>query len=383
MSDRIVEADAIVIGAGIVGASCALRLAQRGLDVTVLEREAAPAGGSTGRSAAGVRHQFSDRVNVILSRESIAEYRSMPEAGYRPIGYLFYVPQAQWDAQLRAVALQRELGARVEVLTPQQATRLVPAHTEGIAGATWCADDGVVDPHGICMAWVAQARAIGVRFQMRSEVVALRRDGARWEARAGALRARAPLVVNAAGAWAGRVARLAGLEVPVQPARRMVFATGPLEAALRLPHPYPLTVDLATGLWLRSEGERLIFGLSNPADTGFAEGIDWPWLETAYEAALPRFPWFERLAIDRRASWWGYYEDTPDHNAILGWMPGVDGWINACGFSGHGVQQAAAVGRLIAQQALGEPTSIDVAALRIERFAAAPGGAAMAERLIV
>jgi sarcosine oxidase subunit beta len=162
----------------------------------------------------------------------------------------------------------------------------------------------------------------------------------------------------------------------------MVFATGPLEASLRLPHPYPLTVDLDSGLWFRSEGQRLIFGLSNPADTGFAEGIDWPWLETTYEAALPRFPWFERLAIDRRASWWGYYEDTPDHNAILGRMPGAAGWINACGFSGHGVQQAAAVGKLIAQEALGEPPSIGIESLRIERFASAArnGGA---ERLIV
>ena len=382
MRHRSVDADAIVIGAGIVGASCALRIAQRGLSVAVLEREPAPAGGSTGRSAAGVRHQFSDAVNVLLSRESIAHYRSMPAAGYRPIGYLFYVPPAQWEAQMRAVTLQRELGVQVEVLTPGQATRIVPARTESVAGATWCADDGIVDPHGICMDWVAQARSIGVHFEMGSEVVALGRDGARWEARTATLRARAPLVINAAGAWAGRVARLAGLEVPVAPARRMVFATGPLEASLRLPHPYPLTVDLDSGLWFRSEGQRLIFGLSNPADTGFAEGIDWPWLETTYEAALPRFPWFERLAIDRRASWWGYYEDTPDHNAILGRMPGAAGWINACGFSGHGVQQAAAVGKLVAQEALGEPPSIGIESLRIERFAGAARGGG-AERLIV
>ena len=396
MSVNVLNADAIVIGAGIVGASCALRLAERGLKVVVLERAAAPATGSTGRSAAGVRHQFSDAVNVMLSRDSIVEYRRMPEAGYLPIGYLFYVPEPLWEPQMRAVAMQRALGADVDVLTPEQAVRIVPANVEGLRGATYCRDDGVVDPHGICMTWVRQARELGVRFAFGCEVASLQHDGSAWQARAasgsgsgagsvgtGAATARAKLLVNAAGAWAGNVARLAGLHVPVGPARRMVFATGPLDESLRLPHPYPLTVDLGSGLWFRSERDRLIFGLSNPRDTGFVEGIDWPWLETTYEASLAHFPWFERLAVDRRASWWGYYEDTPDHNPILGRMPGADGWINACGFSGHGVQQAAATGRLIAQEAIGEPTAIDIGPLRIERFAAAAGRSGSGERLIV
>jgi sarcosine oxidase subunit beta len=146
-----------------------------------------------------------------------------------------------------------------------------------------------------------------------------------------------------------------------------------------------MTVDLANGVWFRSDGDRLIFGLSNPADQGFAEGIDWPWLETTYEAALLHFPWFEQLSVDRRASWWGYYEVTPDHNPILGHMPGAEGWINACGFSGHGVQQAGAVGRLIAQEATGEPTDIDLSTLRIDRFGQDGQGSAAnsTERLIV
>jgi len=391
--------DAIVVGAGIVGLSCALRLAERGLRVTVVEREPVPATGSTGRSAAGVRHQFSDVVNVMLSRDSIAEYRRMPEAGYRPIGYLFYVPEADWDAQMRSVAMQRSLGADVRVLSNDQATRIVPARIDGLRGATFCGDDGVVDPHGICMAWFRQARELGVRFAFGRQVVSISRDGSQWRVRTSAsdaaartshppgaspwTQAHAPLLVNAAGAWGGALARLAGLHVPVQPARRMVFVTGPLPAALRLPHPHPLTVDLATGVWFRSERDRLIFGLANPADTGFAEGVDWPWLENTCEAALRHFPWFEQLDVDRRACWWGYYEETPDHNPILGAMPGATGWINACGFSGHGVQQAAATGRLIAQDALGEQTEIDISPLRIERFGRARREPDAGERLVV
>jgi sarcosine oxidase subunit beta len=375
-------ADVVVLGAGIVGASCALRLAQRGLRVQVLERERVPAAGSTGRSAAGVRHQFSDEVNVRLSQASIAEYRSMPEAAYRPVGYLFFVPEAMWASHLDAVALQRRLGVPVQVLEPAQAAARVPAALAGVAGATFCADDGVVDPHGLCMAYVAGARAAGAAFAFGAEALAIERAAGAWQVRTAAGDFAAPMLVNATGAWAGRVAALAGLRLPVTPARRMVYATGPIDPAAGVALPCPLTVDLGSGLWLRSEGDRLIFGLANPADTGFAEGVDWTWLETVYEAALPRFPWFERLAVDRRASWWGYYEDTPDHNPVLGRRPDAEGWIDACGFSGHGVQQAAAVGRLIAQEAVGEPTAIDIDALRIGRFTGAPVPAS-GERLVV
>lgn len=376
------DADVIVLGAGIIGASCALRLAERGLRVQVLERERAPATGSTGHSAAGVRHQFSDEVNIRLSQASIAEYRAMPEAAYQPVGYLFYVPESLWEVHLAGVALQRRLGVAVQVLDPDRAASIVPADTTGLRGATFCADDGVVDPHGICMAYVAGARAAGASFSFGAEAVAIERAAGRWRVATATGRHAAPLLVNATGAWAGRVAALAGLTLPVEPARRMVYATGPLDPALRLPLPCPLTIDLGNGFWFRSEGQRLIFGLANPDDTGFAEGIDWTWLETAYEAALAHFPWFERLSVDRRASWWGYYENTPDHNPVLGRRPDVEGWIDACGFSGHGVQQAAAVGRLIAQEALGEAPSIDIDPLRIGRFGR-PGSTRAGERLVV
>jgi sarcosine oxidase subunit beta len=207
-------------------------------------------------------------------------------------------------------------------------------------------------------------------------VRSIERRGERWRAGAEGGDVEAGWIVNTAGAWAGEVAALAGLQVPVCPARRMVYTTAPLAAAPT----YPLTVDLDTGLWFRPERDRLIFGMSNPDDTGFAEGVDWTWLETVYESALRHFSWFETLSIDRRACWWGYYETTPDHQPVVGEMPGAPGWYNACGFSGHGVQQAAAIGRVAAQEIAGEPAFVDMAPLRIERFAA---GAPHPERLVV
>lgn len=376
------DADVIVLGAGIVGTACAWRLAERGLRVQVLEREAAPAAGSTGRSAAGVRHQFSEEANVLLSMASIAEYRAMPESGYRPSGYLFLVPDALWDAHERAADLQRSHGIPVRTLSPGEAAGLVPAATAGLRGASFCPTDGVVDPHGICMAYAARARALGTSFAFSCEALAIGHDGSRWQVEGRGGRFRAPLLVNAAGAWAGRVAALAGLDLPVGPARRMVWTSAPLPDSTGIALPCPLTVDLGSGFWFRSEGHRLIFGLANPADSGFCEGIDWEWLEPTWTAGSARFEWFAELAVDRRACWWGYYENTPDHNPVLGRRPGAEGWIDACGFSGHGVQHAAAVGRLIAQEALGERTFIDISALRIGRFDA-PGAAAGGERLVV
>lgn len=357
--------DVVVIGAGIVGAACAWRLAGHGLRVRVLER-GHPAGGSTGRSAAGVRAQFATDTNILLSRHSIEEYAAMPGSGYRPAGYLMLVPEAQWAAHLAGVGRQHAHGVPTEVLTPAGAQRHAPFQTRGLGGCTFCPTDGFVDPHGLTLEYVRRAREAGVRFSLGTPVTAISRAGGQWRLTTPAGEVEAPQVLNAAGAWSGEVAALAGLEVPVRPARRMVFTTGPLN----LPRPLPMVFDLESGVWLRSEGERLILGRADEADVGWREGMNWAWLEPTLERALGRFPWLETASLDRRASWWGYYEVTPDHQPIVGRMPRVDGWLNACGFSGHGVMQAAAIARVIAQEALGEEPFIDIGPLRYERFTA-------------
>src|SRR5579884_3980194 len=157
-------ADVIVIGAGIIGASCAFHLAERGARVTVLEMQYAPAMGSTGKSAAGVRVQFTEEQNIRLSWESIQTYRDFPttfgeDVGYRPIGYLLLVPPEQWADHRESVALQHRLGAPVEVLSADEAQRLVPFETAGLAGTTHGPADGVVDPHSATMAFARLARA--------------------------------------------------------------------------------------------------------------------------------------------------------------------------------------------------------------------------------
>jgi sarcosine oxidase, subunit beta len=399
MSD--VDVDVAVVGAGIVGTACAAELAGAGLRVAVLEREEAAAMGSTGRSAAGVRVQFVEPVNVALSLASIEAYRSFPErhgvdVGYRPVGYLLLVPNDDWEGHLGGVAVQQEMGAPVEVLEVADARRrFVDMDPTGLAGATFGPIDGVVDPHMVTQAYVRLARECGASIHVRHEVVEVARDGADWllttariagaaggiAGAAGGIEGavvRAGAVVNAAGCWAGDLGRLAGAEVPVEPSRRMIWMTAPRPGRATS----PLVVDLASGVYHRTEGERLLFGRSNPEEApGFTTGIDWDWLEPTYEAAVARFPWFADEALDQAACWYGYYEMTPDRNAVLGANPHAAGWYDASGFSGHGVQHAPAVARAIREEIVdGRSHTIDIDRLRISRFA---DGDARAERHII
>lgn len=405
-----VTADVAIIGAGIVGAAAAFRLAEGGAKVVVLEAAAAPATGSTGKSAAGVRVQFSEAVNIELSWASIREYRAFQElygasSGYDPLGYLFLVPEEHAAAHRASTDLQRRLGVPVAELGPEDAQALVPFAAEGVVLATFGSADGIIDPHAVTLAYLTMAKRHGARVFVDSPVRSAVWDGASWRlgvaaaarvssalgatdpvasvapvgatgpisATAGvraALTVSAGMVVNAAGAWAGEVAALAGLRVPVVPVLRSVYATAPLPE----PHRYPLTVDVASGYYFRSEGRRVIMGRSNPEQPpGFFQGGDMQDLERVVTFGMARFPWLADAGLDRRASWWGYYEVTPDDQPVLGRMPplapGASAWLNACGFSGHGVQQAAMVGRLIAEEALrGKATALDITPLRYERF---------------
>jgi sarcosine oxidase, subunit beta len=160
----------------------------------------------------------------------------------------------------------------------------------------------------VTRAYLARAREHGGEVHLGAEVTGIEQVGDRWRLSSTTVTVTAPTVVNAAGPWAGEVGKLAGVEVPVEPARRMIWMTAPQEGRATT----PLVVDLDSGLYFRSEGERLLFGRSNPQEeTGFVTGIDWDFLEPTIEAAMARFPWFADEELDAKASWYGYYELTP------------------------------------------------------------------------
>jgi sarcosine oxidase, subunit beta len=374
-----ITSDAVVIGAGAIGASCACHLSRAGLRVIVLETFGGPAEGSTGRSFASVRAQWADPLSIEMSWRSLRAFRSFPadhgiDVGYRPTGYLLLVPEGAWEAQLAAVELQREHGVPVDVLDLAAAARITPLAPDGLAGATWGPADGVVDPHLTTGAYLTLARAAGARVLFRHPVSAIAREVAGWTVTAGGRTFRARYVVNAAGGWAGQVAALAGLTVPVAHSRRNIYATAPGALAAAGIGPVPMTIDLGTGVYVRSDGPRLLFGAARPDQPdGYDVSVDWPWMECVLTLAVPRFGWLADLPLDRAGCWAGTYENSPDHHGVLGADPAAPTWVNACGFSGHGLMQAPEIGRLVTEQVTaGAITSLDTAALRPDRFGSAP-----------
>ena len=368
---KSVSADVAVIGGGIVGSACAWRLAERGLKVAVLEAAPELGAGSSGRSGAGVRVQWSEEVNVRLSWESIQEYRTFGErygaaSGYRPNGYLFLVPEAKWAEHLGGVAVQRRVGAPVDELTPDEAQTLVPFVTEGVYRCTYGPADGYIDPVAVLSTYLKLAGERDARLLLDAPVKTIRRLRGGWRLTTPQGSVTAPVVVNAAGAWGGEVARLAGLRVPVTPVKRCVYRTVGGNSA----RSFPLTVDTGSNFWLRGHGDTVIYTVSRPDQAaGWDDRMDWAWLARVQEVSRARFPWLAGLPVDRANSFWGYYETTPDGAPVLGEMEDAPGWFNACGFSGHGVRQAAAVGRVVAAAVVGEGPFLDVSALRLERFA--------------
>lgn len=377
-----------VVGAGIVGAAVAWSLARRGARVTVLERAAAPATGSTGRSAAGLRHQFSLRANVRFSRYGAARFDAFErevgaDAAFRRVGYLFLVPPGEEARWARDRAMQIEEGARVERWSLEDLADRAPyVALEGVAEGSFGPEDGVLDPHAATLGYLQAARALGADVRLGHAVVGLDGRGGGWRVATSAGALEVDRVVNAAGPQAGAVAALAGARLPVVASRRDVFVTTPI-AGLVLPT--PLVIDAATGVWWRSEGERVLLGRSNPAEpAGEREGVDWRWFETTLEAALPRFPFLERARLDRRASWWGWYEVTPDHLPAIGEAPDAPGLWHAAGFSGHGVQHAPATGAAVAEGLLtGGDGGFDLTPFDPARFERSTSGAPGDEARVV
>jgi sarcosine oxidase subunit beta len=371
------NASIVIIGAGIVGSSIAYHLAIRGCsDVVILEKASSEVTGSTARSAAGVRHQFASAINIRLSIYSIEQLKHFRETvgGYaelKQIGYLLLVSNPQtWEQYKRNVALQNSLGVRSRAITPEQILDLVPSiRIDDLLGATYCPDDGYCDPYGIATGYLSAARRLGVRLMRSTPVLRIRKTHDRVvSVEVPGARLDCETVVNAAGPWAGRVGELAGLHIPVRPFRRCVYMTEPFSL---IPRHIPMTIDVGSDFYMRKENERILFGLSN-ADEPSSENtaVDWDWLNTVINIGIRRMPLLEKAALAAKNCWAGLYEITPDHNPVLGIHPHLPNYVDASGFSGHGVMHAPATGKLIAEEILdGRATTINIDELRINRFA--------------
>ena len=374
------SADVVIVGGGCMGASVAYHLARLGVtDVVLVEREQMLGTGSTGRNAGGVRHQFSNEANIRLSLESIALLERFADEVGQPIdfhqdGYLFLLARdSSVDTFRRNVALQRSLGVEVQWLDAGEAERLAPGlDAAGVAGATFCARDGIADPNGVTMGFAKAAQAAGVEVARDTEVTGVRVERGRIagvETTRGTIETRK--VVNAAGPHARRIGRMAGVDVPVEPYRRHIFiAAAPAgEAAWRVPASRIMVIDFDTTFYFHREGAGLLFGMGDPDETPtFDTTVQWDFLPQVIDVAVQRLPALADASISH--AWAGLYEVTPDANPIIGPAPGVDGLFLINGFSGHGFQHSPAAGRILADVIAERDPQFDLAPFDLRRFAA-------------
>ncbi len=368
------NAPVVVIGAGCIGAAIAYRLGLAGVKgVVVLEQEPFAGAGSTSKAAGGVRAQFSTPINVRMSMLAVEHYRRFAEEmGCDPVffqvGYLFLLSSENaWRTFQAQVDMQRDLGLDVKTFSAAEARELVPAlNVDDVLGATFCPTDGLCNPHEITQAYVARAREHGATFRFAEPVTGLERDGSHVTGvRTAKGVIHTSMVVNAMGAWAGRMSEWTGIDVPVQPVRRHCFTTEPLPFVT---DDLPMIVDMKSGVYMHRESGGILLGLANPEEpAGFDTAVNWELLERVVEPAMHRIPALESAEVSN--AWAGLYETTPDHNAVLGPPAGWEGLMLANGFSGHGLMHAPAVGQLIAEWIVDGRPSIDLYDLRLERFA--------------
>jgi FAD-dependent oxidoreductase domain-containing protein 1 len=389
------QPDVVIVGGGAIGSAIAYFLASDPVfdgRIVVIERDPTYRQASSALSASSIRQQFSTPENIRMSRfgwsflaeadRHLAVDGTPAAVGLHEAGYL-YLAGPDGEPTLRANhAVQRAEGAEVALLDPVEFRARFPwLSVDGLAlGSLGLRGEGWFDGYALLQAFRRKARALGVEY-LTGEVVALRVTGPRIAAAvlADGSEVASAALVNAAGPWAGRVAAMAGVQLPVEARRRCVFV---FDARRRLPD-CPLVID-PSGVWFRPEGDQFICGTHPPdaedaadlpleVDRRQFEDVLWP-------ALAARVPAFEAVKVTN--AWAGYYEfDTFDHNAILGPHPEIANLFFANGFSGHGIQQSPAVGRALAELiAHGRYVSLDLSIFGYERIAA---GRRVVERNVI
>ena len=368
----------MIIGGGIVGASIAYQLTLAGCrEVVILERETHQGKGSTGKSMGGVRAQFSTPSSIKMSLYSIPFFRDFEQnlghpSGYRAQGYLLLATNERHMSYLRInVGIQQAAGLdNVRIVSREEAAAIVPEmRSDDLVGGTFCPTDGFVDPHSVMTGFTLRACDQGAQVFRDAEVIGIDRDArgiSCVQTGAGPISTRT--VVNASGAWSAQVAKMAGLDLPVEPLRRMLVPTEPFD---KISLGAPMTIDLGSGFHFRPEGLGFLMAWCDPEEKpSFNTNFDRGFVEKILTLGVARVPVLEEVAVNPSRAWAGLYEMTPDHHPILGAAPGIPGFWLASGFSGHGVMHSPATGKIMADLILkGTTDLIDARLLDYSRFA--------------
>ncbi|GER67513.1 FAD-dependent oxidoreductase [Weizmannia acidilactici] len=374
------QVDIIIVGGGIIGSSVAYHLLKDGFTgkIIVFEKDGTYEFASTPRSAGGFRQLYTTDINIKMSRLGLQFYKNFArnmaigtetfEIDFKQLGYLFLATEKMMPKFQEHLKIQHQNGVSSELLGKGELLKLIPElNTEDLAGGLFCAESGYLDPYSVMHGYIKNAKHLGAEYIYEEVDGFLSEHGRIKGVRLTDSREfYAPVVVNCAGAWASGLSRKAGLPLPVVPVPRRIFlfdVENPLEKHL------PLTMD-PTGAYFRNEGQKYIAGYGQDAGSK----IDFSWRRSEFEEQIwpiltRRIPNFEKAKVER--GWAGLYDyNTEDHNAIIGEHPQLKGYFTAFGFSGHGMQQAPAVGKGLSELIrTGKYDTIDLTPLRVERFA--------------
>ena len=372
----------IVIGAGVVGASVAFHLAALGAErVLVLDRGPIAAG-TTAQSSGILRTHYSVPENVTLAQRSWQVFEHFAEvlgddeasAGLVRCGYLIAAPDGPKLEPLRAtLADQIAQGIAVNVLDAQQAAELLPiCRFDDAALIAHEPNAGFADAYLVATGFARAARRLGVQIREGVEVQGLLIEaGSVIGVQTDRGRFSAPVVISTQNIWSSDIERWTGIAVPVRAERHQLLALQGPQAYTRQ---MPVYKDLGSPgmLYCRSYGGTQMLVSEGVAGETLATPDNAPGNisldDVAHIAAqvAARFPSYESAGL--ASSWTGVYDVTPDWNPVLGRLPNLPGLIIGCGFSGHGFKLSPAIGRVLAQCALGLPTDVSLAPYALERF---------------
>jgi sarcosine oxidase subunit beta len=354
------RADVVVIGGGVMGAATLRYLAELGCPRPLLLERDTLACGSTGHCAGGVRTLFSDELNVRIGLESIRRLQRFEEEvgdqlDLRLDGYLFLLSDPADVERFEAdLVHQAVAGIETRMLTPAEAREIVPQlAVDDLCGAVFNAVAGLVTPDLVVQGCARRAARLGAGVEQSCAVERIVVERGRVtgvETERG--RIETDCVVLTAGVWSRELAATAGFDLPVEPERRFMYVT---EEAPQFPDRLPLTIDFSTSFYFHREGAAILFGGREQS------------LENLAPHAARRLPALAELEV--RHTMWGFYEMSPDHNALIGTATEPTGLVYATGFSGHGFQQGLVVGEHLAQLALGLEPTFDLSHLDVGRFA--------------
>jgi sarcosine oxidase subunit beta len=365
--------DAVVIGGGVIGAATAYNLLKYGVRDVVLCEKATFCNGSTGRCGAGVREQWGSKGNCLLAKASLDMFEELADElnyphdmEFKQKGYLMLAhTEKEWAQFQKNVELQHSLGIKSRLCTPEEAREIVPAlNTEGMLGATFNGRDGHANPFHVTRAYLTAAERLGADINYFTKVTGIEVAGGRVRkvvTNKGVIET--PVVVNAAGPWARPVGEMVGVTLPLFTQRHQILVTEPAGWLLD-----PMVVSFSIGIYCQQTPHgSIIMGMGDPHEPkGYDTGHSWQFLEEMCRIMTGLLPVLKDVRVVRQ--WSGLYTVTPDAHPILGGAPGIDGYLQAVGFSGHGFMLAPVVGRIMAEMVLGKETFLDVRSLDAGRF---------------